>query len=182
MSFNFKARLIAIPSNFWFVPSLLTLAAISSASIVLMLDATARSIALLPAGGLTAETARTAATDVDQLRVGQPAVVRFQNFHRINTPELQGKVVRISATTTTSQSITNAANSSSQFRPAAEVRTEPFFAVRITIPERELKKLGKAKLVPGKQVETFIATSDRTVMSYLLKPVVDRLSHVMRDR
>ncbi len=35
--------------------------------------------------------------DIDQLRIGQPAVLRFSAFNQRTTPELNGEVIRISA-------------------------------------------------------------------------------------
>jgi multidrug efflux pump subunit AcrA (membrane-fusion protein) len=58
----------------------------------------------------------------------------------------------------------------------------PYYAARIEIPDSELVKLDGGRIVPGMQVDTFIKTDERTVMSYLLKPITDRMAHAMRER
>ena len=55
-------------------------------------------------------------------------------------------------------------------------------AAAIEIPDEELGKLEGAKLVAGMVVETMIMTDERTVLSYLLMPVTDRLALAFRER
>jgi HlyD family secretion protein len=43
-------------------------------------------------------------------------------------------------------------------------------------------KLGKSKLVPGMPVEVFIQTSERTVLSYLTKPLMEQAERALRER
>ena len=43
-------------------------------------------------------------------------------------------------------------------------------------------RLGDVKLVPGMPVEAFIQTGDRTVMSYLIKPLHDQLMRMFREK
>ena len=51
-----------------------------------------------------------------------------------------------------------------------------YYTVRIAVPAEELARLGGLKLVPGMPVESFIQTSARTVMSYLVKPLHDQIT------
>jgi HlyD family secretion protein len=54
--------------------------------------------------------------------------------------------------------------------------------VRIAIPASEIERLKGLKIVPGMPVEAFIQTSPRTVMSFLVKPFHDQISHAFRER
>ena len=54
--------------------------------------------------------------------------------------------------------------------------------VRIAIPASEIERLKGLKIVPGMPVEAFIQTSPRTVMSFLIKPLHDQISHAFRER
>jgi len=45
-----------------------------------------------------------------------------------------------------------------------------------------MRRLGKVKLVPGMPVECFIQTEQRTVLSYLLKPVDDQVTRAFREK
>ena len=113
---------------------------------------------------LTVE-AKVAPQDIDQVRVGQTAVLRFSAFNQRTTPELNGVVSRVSADLTTDQR-TGAA----------------YYAVRITLSESEIARLEGLQLVPGMPVEAFIQTGERTVLSYLMKPFTDQITRSFRSR
>ena len=51
-----------------------------------------------------------------------------------------------------------------------------YYTARLVIDEAELAKLGDQVLVPGMPVEAFLTTQDRTVLSYLVKPVTDQIA------
>ncbi|MEP5661540.1 MAG: hypothetical protein ABJL33_15320 [Hyphomicrobiales bacterium] len=53
---------------------------------------------------------------------------------------------------------------------------------RLVLDEDELAKLRDKVLVPGIPVEAFLTTQERTVLSYLVKPVTDQIAHAMRER
>ena len=116
------------------------------------------------ADALTVE-AKLAPQDIDQVRVGQTAALRFSAFSQRTTPELAGVVSRVSADLTTDQR-TGAA----------------YYVVRITLSESELARLEGLRLVPGMPVEAFIRTGERTVLSYVLKPFTDQITRSFRSR
>jgi HlyD family secretion protein len=103
--------------------------------------------------------------DIDQVRVGQHAVLRFSAFSQGTTPELNGEVSRLSADVSEDQK--------------TGVR---YYTVRISVAQAEIDRLGGLKLLPGMPVESFIQTSPRTVMSYLTKPLQDQVSRAFRER
>lgn len=101
---------------------------------------------------------------IDQVRAGQPAVLRFSAFDQRTTPEVNGEVSRVSADLLTDQ------------------RTGiPYYSARITIPAAEAQRLGQ-KLLPGMPVEAFVHTGDRTVLTYLTKPLTDQMRRAFRER
>jgi HlyD family secretion protein len=57
-----------------------------------------------------------------------------------------------------------------------------YYTVRISIPEAEVARLGGLKLLPGMPLEAFIQTGDRTVLSYLMKPMTDQIARSFRGR
>ena len=101
---------------------------------------------------------------IDELLIGQKAVVRFPAFNQRTTPEVFGHVARVSPTSVVDEK--------SGFT---------FYRVGIEIADSELKKLDGKVLVPGMPVETVIPTSERTVLEYLLKPLADNFTHVFRE-
>ncbi len=116
------------------------------------------------ADALSAEV-KIAPQDIDQVRIGQSAVVRFAAFNQRNTPELEGEVTRISADVSLDQK-----------------SGVSYYTLRINMPEREIERLKGLRLVPGMPVETFIRTGDRTVLSYLTKPLTDQINKTWRER
>src|SRR5262245_37579135 len=109
--------------------------------------------------------AKAAPQEIDQLRIGQSAVLRFVAFSQRTTPEIDGVVTRISADVTED--------------PKTGTR---YYTIRIGVSESEIPRLGSVKLVPGMPVEALIQTSPRTVMSYLVKPFHDQLARAFREK
>jgi HlyD family secretion protein len=103
--------------------------------------------------------------DIDKLQIGQKTVLRFSAFNQRTTPELEGKVTRVSGDVTTDQ------------------RTgQSYYTIRVSMPPDEIARLGEVKLVPGMPVEAFVQTGERTMLSYLMKPLSDQLMRSFRGR
>ena len=102
--------------------------------------------------------------DIEKVKLGQSASLRFSAFNVRTTPEIFGSVSRISADTTTDQH-TN----------------QSYYTVRIALPSDQVSRLGNVKLVPGMPVEAFINTGERTVISYLMKPLSDQINRAFRE-
>ncbi|MGF9759490.1 HlyD family type I secretion periplasmic adaptor subunit [Microvirga sp. 0TCS3.31] len=107
---------------------------------------------------------KVATQDIDQLRPGQETMLRLSAFNQRTTPELKGRVSLIAADRITDQ------HSGLEYYP-----------VRIAFAEGEREKIGEVRLVPGMPVESFIQTHQRTVLSYLTKPLADHLSRAFRE-
>jgi HlyD family secretion protein len=120
---------------------------------------------IVPAADRLTVEVKAAPQDIDQVQIGQSAVLRFSNFSVGTTPEINGEVNRISADTTQDQ------------RTGVQ-----YYTVRITVTPEELGRLGHVKLVPGMPVEAFIQTGERTVLSYLVKPLSDQVMRAFRGR
>ncbi|WP_407113284.1 HlyD family type I secretion periplasmic adaptor subunit [Bradyrhizobium sp. LMG 9283] len=109
--------------------------------------------------------ARIAPQDIDQIRVGQRALLRFAAFNLRKTPELNGTVVEVAADVT-QDSKTGAG----------------YYTIRVSLPNDEMAGLYGLKLVPGMPVEAFIQTGERTALSYLVKPISDQIMKAWRER
>src|SRR5262245_37039025 len=120
---------------------------------------------IVPQGETLQVEVKVAPQDIDQLRIGQSAVLRFVAFSQRTTPELAGSVIRISA------------DVSEDTKTGAR-----FYTLRLDVPDTEVARLGNVKLVPGMPVEALIQTSPRTVMSYLVKPLHDQLARAFREK
>lgn len=103
--------------------------------------------------------------DIDQLKIGQKTLLRLSAFNQRTTPELNGTVSRISPDTTTDQ------------------RTgQSYYTIRVSMPPEEVARLGDVKLIPGMPVEAFVQTGERTMLSYLAKPLSDQLMRAFREK
>lgn len=101
---------------------------------------------------------------IDQVFAGQLARIRFPAFNQRSTPELIGSIKGISPT-----SITD---------PATGMH---YYRVTLALPVKELQRLGDQVLVPGMPVETYLQTGDRSVLSYLVKPLADQIKHAFKE-
>lgn len=113
--------------------------------------------------GLTVE-AKIATHDIDQIRVGQPVEVRFSAFNQRTTPIVDAEVVTVAPDLVTDQ------------------RTGmTYYPLRIKPKPESLKGLKGLTLYPGMPAEVFIKIADRTVISYLAKPLTEQIQHTFRE-
>jgi HlyD family secretion protein len=103
--------------------------------------------------------------DIDKLQLGQKTLLRLSAFNQRTTPELNGVVTRVSPDVTTDQ------------------RTgQSYYTIRVSMPPEEVARLGEVKLIPGMPVEAFVQTGERTMLSYLIKPLNDQLMRAFREK
>jgi HlyD family secretion protein len=106
--------------------------------------------------------------DIDHVRKGQEAFVRFSAFNQRTTPQVSGQVIFVSADTTQDKNAPASAGSA-------------FYTVRINLSEEERRRLGDVQLIPGMQAEVFMQTGKRTMLSYLFKPITDQLGRAFTE-
>ncbi|MET3597619.1 HlyD family secretion protein [Mesorhizobium shonense] len=102
--------------------------------------------------------------DIDQIRLGQRAVLRMSAFNLRTTPELNGYVSWIAA-----DLMTNEKNGTS------------YYLVRLSVPRFELTKIKDLTLIPGMPAEAMIQAGQRTALSYFLKPLSDQINRAFRE-
>jgi HlyD family type I secretion membrane fusion protein len=122
-------------------------------------------MSLVPKKDLLLVEAKVRPVDIEQLSPNQEARLRFPSFDQKKTPEIIAKLKTISADLVQDQ-----------------VSGSTYYEVMFTIPLVELDKLGGKSLIPGMPVEVFAKTEERTVLSYLLKPIRDQMSYALRER
>lgn len=104
-------------------------------------------------------------TDVSKLHVGQAADIRLLSFDPRATPLLTGTVDAISPDLL-------------QDRATGA----QYFSVRVDVADAELSKLPEdATLSPGMPAEGFFQTGQRSVWSYLVGPLEERLQRTFRE-
>ena len=115
---------------------------------------------------LTVE-ARVYPVDIDPIKIGGLAHLKFVAFDQRKTPELSGRIAMVSADVV---------------QPQAQTQQPPFYTVRIELPKSEVDKLEGKRIVPGMPVEIFITTAERTAFSYFMKPLADQFARTFKDK
>lgn len=98
--------------------------------------------------------------DIDNLRIGLDTEVKFPGLRERNPPIVHGRVTRISA-----DSFTDEKTGRSHYR------------AEVVVPQSELEKLGFAarSIRAGMPVQVVMLTRKRTVLAYLVEPLVQSL-------
>ncbi|MCO6389646.1 HlyD family type I secretion periplasmic adaptor subunit [Aliihoeflea aestuarii] len=106
-------------------------------------------------------------TDIDSVRVGQPATIRLTALNQRTTPVLEGHVVYVSA---------DALSNEQAGKP------HDVYMARIDIPAVQLARVRGFQPTPGMPAEIMIQIEERTFFDYLAKPVVDSMSRAFTER
>lgn len=120
---------------------------------------------IVPAADQLLVEVRVQPQDIDNVRVGQKAILRFPAFNTRTTPEIDGEVVRVSADVTQDPKTGMA-----------------YYTARIRIRDGEKNHLKGLRLVPGMPVEAYTQIGERSVLSYLTKPLTDQIAKAWKER
>ncbi|NTZ41506.1 HlyD family type I secretion periplasmic adaptor subunit [Altererythrobacter sp. SALINAS58] len=99
--------------------------------------------------------------EIDELRVGQDARIRLSALNANTTPELPGTITFVSAESQRDQST-----------------GMEFYRVRVQFARDNGSKL---QLIPGMPAEAFVGTGERSIISYLTRPIREQLTRAFRD-
>lgn len=88
----------------------------------------------------------------------------FTAFNQNQTPHIPGVVTFVSAD-----------------RLVEERSGAPYYKMKAKVTPEGMKKIAQLQVRPGMQVELFIKTGERTMMSYLLKPIFDRAKSSLNE-
>lgn len=101
---------------------------------------------------------------IDQVVRGQRAKVVFSAFSTRTAPEVFGTVANISPSSVTDPQT-----------------GQKYYRVTLAVSPEELARLDGHKILPGMPIEAFLQTGDRTVLSYLIRPLSDQIRRAFRD-
>ena len=122
-------------------------------------------IEIVPAESRLLMTARIKPADIGFLHPGQRARVRVLAYDAATHGQLEATVERVGADA------------------VLDERDEPYFEVQVAAAPDQLKLNGRTlPVTPGMPVEASILTGERSVMEYLLKPVVRGLQRSLQER
>jgi len=119
-------------------------------------------------GKLILET-KVPPSSIDSVSAGKPVDIRFTAFNQSTTPVLQGWVKSVGV-------------DKLKAKPGEELREgEDYYLAQVETTPAELAKLGGQKLQPGMPADVIVKSGERTFMSYLLKPLTDKLAKAFQD-
>lgn len=112
---------------------------------------------IVPSNASQVIVARINPNDIDNLRVGLLTEVKFPGLRTSNPPVLRGRVERLSADSFTEEGSNNR-----------------YFRAEIVVPPEELAKLGRGadSIRSGSPVEVVIVLRRRTLLQYMIEPLV----------
>jgi HlyD family type I secretion membrane fusion protein len=102
-------------------------------------------------------------SDIDGVKTGLVADLRFPGFNSTEIPRLKGAVTRVSADRLTAAS------------------GNPYFLVRVQVSDAELARLDGLSLMPGMPAEVLINKNERTLLHYLLSPIAHGVWTAFRE-
>ncbi|MDD5400380.1 MAG: HlyD family type I secretion periplasmic adaptor subunit [Sulfurimonas sp.] len=110
--------------------------------------------------------AQVQTTDIDKVKVGLMADIRFSAFNTRHTQVIEGKVVHVSA---------------DSFRD--EKTGAPYYEAKIEVTKSGEKQIAEYgfELVSGMPAEVMIKISERTMLSYLVKPLTDMIGRAFNE-
>ena len=116
---------------------------------------------LVPQNEKLLAEAQVSPIDIDRVRVGQTAEIRFTAFKLRDTPKIDGKLIAISAD-----------------RLIEEREKTPYYLARVEITPTGLEELARNRLelIPGMPAEVLINTGERTLFQYLVAPVLNTVA------
>lgn len=119
---------------------------------------------LVPEGDPLIIEARIMPHLIERVAIGLPTLVRFVALDKLN-PVVQGEVTSVSADILTDKGT-----------------GQPYYAARITVPQEELLKLNYERINPGMPVDVVIKTGERSMLEYLLRPLLSHMFMALRER
>lgn len=121
---------------------------------------------IVPTEGKLVVEAKLSPTVIDTVQEGQPADIRFTSFNQSTTPVVQGVVRSVGV-------------DKLDVKPGEE--GEGYYLAQIETTPEALRALGALRLQPGMPADVIIKRGQRTFMSYLLKPLTDKLAGAFKD-
>lgn len=101
---------------------------------------------------------------IDKVHPGLPVDMTFPALNQHKTPHVEGEVTVVSAD-----------------RLVDEATKQPYYKLKAKVSPAGMKDLASQQIRPGMPVQVFIKTGERSLFSYLFKPIRDRLATSMSE-
>jgi S-layer protein transport system membrane fusion protein len=124
---------------------------------------------IVPLSDTLVVRAKVLPIDVDRILTGETVEIRVPQFMKFELKPIMGRVRNISR-----DSIIEAASSAGP--------SQPYFAVEVAVDRNAIPEDVRDRMIAGMTVDVIIRTQSRTVLSYLVAPLTNRLSKSLRER
>ncbi|MDO8456694.1 MAG: HlyD family type I secretion periplasmic adaptor subunit [Burkholderiaceae bacterium] len=101
---------------------------------------------------------------IDKVHPNLKVELIFTAFNQNQTPHIPGIVTNVSAD-----------------RFVDEKSGVPYYSVKAKVAPEGMKQISNLQIRPGMPVDLFVKTGERTMMNYLLKPILDHLKMSMTE-
>lgn len=102
---------------------------------------------------------------IDRMVPGLPVDIAFPAFNHAQTPNIPGRVLTISAD-----------------RLVDETSKQPYYLAEVAVTEPGMELLGDNRIRAGMPATVTIKTGERNLMSYLLKPMLERIDSAFKEQ
>jgi len=103
--------------------------------------------------------------DINHVHKGQKADIQLLAFNQRTTPKISGKIIYISA---------------DRIMESTTYGDIPTYLVHVEISKKELRE-NHLEITPGMPASVFIRTDPRTVLEYLIEPIVANFDRALRE-
>jgi HlyD family secretion protein/epimerase transport system membrane fusion protein len=120
---------------------------------------------IVPSNDRLLVEARISPMDIDIVHAGLTARIQFSAYSMRSAPMIDGTVLSISADSLVSQK-----------------GQDPYYLARVAVDSKQLaEKAPDIRLVPGMSANILIVTKERTMLEYLLEPIMVAIQRSMRE-
>ncbi len=138
---------------------------LSASTIGGVIQAGSRIMDVVPANEPLQVDAMVPVQAIDKMQPGLPVDIAFPAFNHAQTPNIPGRVLTISAD-----------------RLIDETNKQPYYLAEIEVTADGMDKLGSNRIRPGMPATVTIKTGERNLMSYLMKPMLDRIDGAFKEQ
>jgi HlyD family type I secretion membrane fusion protein len=121
---------------------------------------------LVPATDVLVIQAKISPLDVDRVTQGMSAEIRFPSFRYFGADIITGSLRSVSRDRLIEDSGSR----------------DPYFAAEVTVDRASIPRVFADRLMAGIPADVIVPTEPRTVLEYLLNPILERFNKSMRER
>lgn len=137
----------------------------SASTIGGVIQAGSRIMDVVPANEPLQVDAMVPVQAIDKMHPGLPVDITFPAFNHAQTPNIPGRVLTISAD-----------------RLIDEANKQPYYLAQVEVTAEGMEKLGSNHIRPGMPATVTIKTGERNLMSYLMKPLLERIDGAFKEQ